>query len=334
MKLLGVEEYHVGWICALSLELAASKAMLDEEHEMIHDKDPDDPNAYALGRIGNHNVVLACLPAGVDGTNAAAVVATNLSRTFRSIKFGLLVGIGGGVPFLDNHIDIRLGDIVVSQPTATNGGVIQYDKGKGLTDHGFEIKGSLNSPPSVLLTAIQLLQADHMMKGSQIPFYLQELQQRYPKMVQAGYIYPGQEQDCLHCDECRIPHQSCNKCDGGLVIRVPRTSLDPEIHYGVIASGNQVVKDAVERNRIRALTSAKCIEMEAAGLMNSFPCLVVRGICDYADKYKNDKWHTYAAATAAAYAKTLLSYVSPTQTSHERSISTLFGESSITHFNN
>jgi nucleoside phosphorylase len=31
-----------------------------------------------------------------------------------------------------------------------------------------------------------------------------------------------------------------------------------------------------------------CIEMEAAGLMDWFPCLVIRGIYDYADLYKND----------------------------------------------
>lgn len=46
--------------------------------------------------------------------------------------------------------------------------------------------------------------------------------------------------------------------------------------------------------------------MEAAGLMDNFPCLVIRGICDYADSHKNKRWQPYAAATAAAYAKDLL----------------------------
>lgn len=49
--------------------------------------------------------------------------------------------------------------------------------------------------------------------------------------------------------------------------------------------------------------------MEAAGLMNHFPCLVIRGICDYADSHKNDRWQRYASATAAAYTKELLAYV-------------------------
>jgi nucleoside phosphorylase len=52
-----------------------------------------------------------------------------------------------------------------------------------------------------------------------------------------------------------------------------------------------------------------CFEMEAAGLMNSFPCLVIRGICDYADSHKNKQWQPHAAGTAAAYAKEVLSVI-------------------------
>ncbi|CAG7935662.1 unnamed protein product [Penicillium nalgiovense] len=46
--------------------------------------------------------------------------------------------------------------------------------------------------------------------------------------------------------------------------------------------------------------------MEAAGLMNDFPCLVIRGICDYADSHKNKEWQGYAAIAVAAYAKELV----------------------------
>jgi nucleoside phosphorylase len=98
------------------------------------------------------------------------------------------------------------------------------------------------------------------------------------------------------------------------------------IHYGVIASGNQVVKDAVVRDRLRNVFNALCVEMEAAGLMNEFPCLVIRGICDYADPHKNDAWHPYAAMTAAAYAKELLGYISPEQTRKECTIQEVEGK--------
>lgn len=51
--------------------------------------------------------------------------------------------------------------------------------------------------------------------------------------------------------------------------------------------------------------------MEAAGLMNDFPCLVIRGICDYADAHKHKRWQSYAAGMAAACALEILSVIPP-----------------------
>ena len=103
----------------------------------------------------------------------------------------------------------------------------------------------------------------------------------------------------------------CQVCDNGKIPRPP-DRRNPQIHYGTIASGNSLIKDAGERDRLGHEFGAKCVEMEAAGLMNEFPCIIVRGICDYADSHKNDVWQKYAAVTAAAFAKALLSTVSPT----------------------
>lgn len=113
------DAFTVGWICALDVELAPSIAMLDEEFPNLP-QILGDSNAYTLGRIGEHNIVLACLPAGTTGTNAAARAATNMMRSFPKIRFGLMVGIGGGAPGMpdnDPRNDIRLGDVVVSCPT-------------------------------------------------------------------------------------------------------------------------------------------------------------------------------------------------------------------------
>src|SRR5690606_20569016 len=88
-------------------------------------------------------------------------------------------------------------------------------------------------------------------------------------------------------------------------------ALPISIHYGLIASGNQVMKDAFIRDKLAKEKDILCFEMEAAGLMNHFPCLVIRGICDYSDSHKNKEWQGYAAMTAAAYAKDLLSLVAP-----------------------
>src|ERR1700735_2926609 len=109
-------DYTVGWICALETELAASQAMLDKEHpDLLHPE--NDTNTYTLGQIGQHNVVLACLPSGTTGISAAATAARDLLRSFPRVRFGLMVGVGGGAPSNpsdDPRQDIRLGDVIVS----------------------------------------------------------------------------------------------------------------------------------------------------------------------------------------------------------------------------
>lgn len=118
------DAYTVGWVCVLRSELNASRALLDEEHERLPLAEKDD-NSYLLGRMGEHDVVIAFPGSGTYGTNAAAQTATNLIRTFRNIRFGLMVGIGGGAPKRpdpnDPRNDIRLGDIVVSTPKGGHG---------------------------------------------------------------------------------------------------------------------------------------------------------------------------------------------------------------------
>jgi nucleoside phosphorylase len=130
--------------------------MLDEEHQELPPNN-NDSNIYTFGSIGTHNVVLACLPAGQTGTNSAAAVAIQMKTTFPAIRFGLMVGIGGGVP--RKEVDIRLGDVVVSQPGNGHGGVVQYDFGKSMPS-GFKRTGFLNAPPTVLLAAITKLRSN------------------------------------------------------------------------------------------------------------------------------------------------------------------------------
>ena len=96
-------DYTVGWICALPSEMAAARAMLDEHHNPLQ-QNWRDHNTYTLGRIGRHNVVLTCLPTGVIGALSAARVASQMLQIFKGIRFGLMVGIGGGVPSEKNDI--------------------------------------------------------------------------------------------------------------------------------------------------------------------------------------------------------------------------------------
>lgn len=166
---LSHDDYSVGWICALSKERTAATAMLDEEHDPLPVSNPNDHNAYTLGAIGKHAVVLACLPEGEIGTNSAANVVTQMANTFPSIKFGLMVGIGGGIP---PHV--RLGDIVVSKPVGEYPGVVQWDLGKATVD-SFVRTGSLDRPLKALLAALTALKTKHEMKGHQISQILEKL---------------------------------------------------------------------------------------------------------------------------------------------------------------
>ncbi|QMW45969.1 hypothetical protein G4B11_009424 [Aspergillus flavus] len=299
------EEYTIGWICALSLEMAAASAMLDEIHETLPTPS-NDYNNYTLGKIGSHNIVIACLPIGVYGTTSAATVATQMLATFPSIRFSLMVGIGGGVP--SSTADIRLGDVVVSKPNGRLGGVVQYDYGKTVANGIFEQTGALNKPPQALLTTVAKMQAEHMMRGDKIFKYLSQMVTAYPRMQ--NFTYPGQERDYLFRADYdhEGPNPTCKNCDPAQTVdRKVRMQSTPVVHYGTIASGNQVIKHGQTRDRIAQQQGILCFEMEAAGLMDNFPCLVIRGICDYADSHKNNDWQEYAAATAAAYAKEFIS---------------------------
>ncbi|KAF2395931.1 purine and uridine phosphorylase [Trichodelitschia bisporula] len=297
LRKLKHSEYTIGWICALPIELAAAREMLDEEHQDLPQSPPDD-NIYRLGRIGEHNTVIVGFPAGFTGSSQAARVASQMQTTFKSIRFGLMVGIGGGVP--SRRHDIRLGDVVVSQPSNGHGGIIQYDFGKTRPD-GFERTGFLNSPPTALLSAVASLKANrdlekkflrHLLKPTRPPWFAQNAGPDVLYCANYNHDRPGTDD----CRECKTEH---------VEQRQPREHFI--VHYGTIASGNQVMRDATTRDNVsKDLGGVLCFEMEAAGLMNHFPCLVVRGICDYADSHKNKNWQLFAAGLAAAYAKEVL----------------------------
>ena len=311
-------EYTVGWVCALPKEQTAATAMLDQRHAGLP-KPPNDPNTYTLGSLGKHNVVIACLPKGKVGINLAATVAAWMISTFPSIKFGLMVGIGGGIP-----PKVRLGDVVVSTPVGQFPGVVQWDFGKAKEGGNFERTGSLNHPPNSVLTGLTKLETEYELTGSKIPEYLEELKEKWPRLApkylrsnsledvlfKANYSHVSESTDCD-----AIPDNydgddeeaSCRSCDRTQVVK--RKPRDMRVHYGLIASGNQVIKDATFRDKLNKDLGGHvlCVEMEAAGLMDNFPCIVIRGICDYADSHKNKDWQEHAAAVAAAFAKELLS---------------------------
>ncbi|KAH2542215.1 hypothetical protein KXW97_003527 [Aspergillus fumigatus] len=300
-------DYTVGWVCALPKEQTAATAMLDQIHYDLP-KPSTDHNTYTLGSIGRHNIVIVCSPKGKYGTNSASAVATRMVGTFPSIKVGLMVGIGGGIP-----PKVRLGDVVVSTPVDQFPGVVQWDMGKAEEGGSFKRTGALNNPPSALLTALTKLETKHDMCGSKIPQYLDGMGKRWPRLV-AKYTRPDSLNDPLSSSD-----SSSNR---------PSQPREVRVHYGLIASGNQVIKEANFRDSLNESLGGNvlCVEMEAAGLMNDFPCVVIRGICDHADSQKNKDWQEYAAAIAAAYAKELLECVQASDVDGERPVKDILAE--------
>jgi nucleoside phosphorylase len=300
------QDYQIGIICALAFEKAAVEIMLDEEHPRLKRKEHDE-NDYTLGQIGDHNVAIACLPAGLAGNGAAAAVAKDMRRSF-PIEFGLMVGVGGGV--WSKRVDVRVGDVVVSHPEGTHGGVVQYDFGKMEQGGVFRRTGTLNKPPHVLLQALQSMKARHHRTGARLNESALKLLGMSPYMADT-FGYPGADQDQLF--QATFGHEggeTCDQCDiQKMVARPSRTDSAPRIHYGNIASGNQLMEDGVTRDELAQALGVICFEMEAAGLMDNFPCLVIRGICDYADSHRNKKWQLYAAVTAAALAGEILKFI-------------------------
>ncbi|KAB8263008.1 hypothetical protein BDV32DRAFT_136095 [Aspergillus pseudonomiae] len=330
-------EYTVGWICAIATEFVAAQAFLDEKHENPAYLSPQDKNDYILGRIANHNVVIAVLPVGEYGTSSAARVAETMLHSFPNVRIGLIVGIGGGAPSVDH--DIRLGDIVVSTPSNSHGGVFQYDYGKTIQGETFCPTGYLNQPPALLRAAVNGLQALYEIEGHHLEDDINQALERNPRL-RGKYSRPGAASDRLYKSHIVHPPNGKTNCtircgddSSALVLRDPRTDDqdNPMIHYGLIASANQLMKNAYVRDKLVLEKDVLCFEMEAAGLMNHFPCLVIRGICDYSDSHKNKAWQGYAAMAAAAYTKDLLHRISAQHVQEEQKITEILSTVKAIH---
>ncbi|CAI7658082.1 unnamed protein product [Penicillium palitans] len=312
LKCLSRDAYRVGWICPLEVEQIAAMEMLDEEHQPLP-QPSGDTNVYNLGSINNHNVVIAGLPRA--GNCSAATVVTQMRMTFPNLKYGLLVGIGGGVPTKTECGMIRLGHVVVSEPTGIHSGAVQYDHGKAKTGH-FERKGSLALPPTALLNAAREV-AVRRQRLDYDPIWMNIKRIQTSRRTLRRFTFPGASNDHLYPSGYTHGQQgiSCEEsgCEPRQRIERPTDEEGDSfivVHRGTIASGELVIKDAQMRDDLAQEHGVLCFEMEAAGALTDFPCMVIRGISDYCDSHKNDQWHGYAAAVAAAYARQLFFHMS------------------------
>ena len=331
-------DFEIAIICALQLEADAVEALFDRfwgDHGEMYGKAPGDPNAYTTGVIGLHNVVLAHMP-GI-GKGSAAGVASSFRYSFRGIKLALVVGICGGVPYGTDGEEILLGDVIVSS------GLIEYDFGRKFPDQ-FVRKDTLQDSPGRPNLEIRSLL--NKLKGNRSRMRLRDNTSQYLLKLQQilgveKAQYPGVDADklfeptyrhkhydfpaCTLCTKCEKREDevcetalvsSCSelKCNEDKL--VPRSRLSkaaetapaqkPMIHYGLIASGDIVMKSGEDRDAIATREEVIAFEMEGAGVWDNLPCVVIKGVCDYADSHKNKGWQNYAAAAAAACMKAFL----------------------------
>ena len=184
---------------------------------------------------------------------------------------------------------------------------MQWDLGKN-TAGQYIRQGSLDKPPRFVRSLVGKLKADPEMERSILPSHISTMFLQHSELRE-NYSRPKTEDLLFHWSHIHRPARgpACANCDTALTVKRPARP-DPSatrIFYGNIASGNSVMKNAQDRDRIAHPDDIIAYEMEAAGIMDC-RALVIRGVCDYADSHKNDEWHRFAAVAAAAYAKTLI----------------------------
>lgn len=312
LDIIPAEDITVAIFCALPFESVAVKYTLDREFDCRPKTIGPRKYVYSFGLIGEHKVVIA-RPIQMGNVKAAQCAAT-VSQQFPNVRFALLIGIGAGIPSFSegdlissgskgSRCDIRLGDVAVSIPRDGHPGVVEYDYGKYEADGKFLLKGSLNKPHPILISADGALEEDEIMDKSRMRKTLKRITKQ-PK-----YAKPESNNDLCKKDR-HITGNDCTECLNSTDKRAAQhvvQSAEPVVHRGLILSGSGVVKNPEDRLRLRrGHTDAICFEMEAAGIMDEIPCLVVRGISDFADTDKDDLWQYYAAAVAAAYGKAIL----------------------------
>ena len=219
---------------------------------------PNDNNDYTLGKVGKHNVVVAVLPEGEYGISSAASVARDMLHSFPNVRIVLMVGIGGGAP--SRKHDIRLGDIVVSTPCDGKGGVFQYNFGKMIQNQSFQSTGFLDQPPRVLRAAANGLKAQYESDGYRFKEAINNILKKKPRLMKR-YKRLDPSSDRLYLSAVTHSPNSESNCTvvcgddpSKLILRPERTEDEdnPAIHYGLIASANQLTKDALIRDTLVA----------------------------------------------------------------------------------
>ncbi|EXK77918.1 hypothetical protein FOQG_17384 [Fusarium oxysporum f. sp. raphani 54005] len=293
-----------------------------EEEEM--EELTKDYGAYRYGRMDSLHLVLAS--PSKKGRAAMTVMATFLRSRFRNLKLVILTGICGGIPSAVTGHDLLFGDVVVDPRRLDAGGQvagikIEQDSGGCSTTWARGLRSAIETDDCLGYFKARIMD------------FLKQLQQAAP----AKYKYPGAGKDRLYqhdyphfCEQCRMNQNlaccECRKlpCDElgcGNDHLVQRDRIDykrkleddgradeaqtPNVIPGPVVSTEDVLRDPDKRDNL-GTKGTVAIEMEADAVCEAFPCIVIKGVSDYADSHKNDAYQDYASATAASATMVML----------------------------
>ncbi|EJT68848.1 hypothetical protein, variant [Gaeumannomyces tritici R3-111a-1] len=325
--------FHLAIICALRIESDAVRLLFDDIYETKYGRETGDTNTYTTGRIGNHAVILLLLPG--MGMEASAVGARSLQSSYTNIKLALIVGVCGGLPQIRGR-DAFLGDVIVSKS------IVNHDFGRRYPDK-FVVRSTedtLGQTNNDIRGLLELLEGkdelDRLQKKARANLVTlqaaataadKEWGTSYSpptdatdRMFRADYEHSHHREDCDDCDAdpprfCeRASKLSCDEAGCKTGRCAPRQNrqqerpveLVPQVFMGRVACGNAIMKSGKHRDEVAKEHDVIAFEMEGAGAWKEVPCVVVKGICDYADSHKNKEWQNFAAATAASVAAAIL----------------------------
>lgn len=264
---IAASAYQIAWLCALPHnEKIAAILSLDERY--VDASPVTKEYSYCYGRIGKYNVVIACLSPGETGNIATAQMIGPLKEHFENIEIFVLVGIAGGIPRKPTNTyekHIRLGDVVVRQPSGSHSGVVNPTIGKH-GPRGFEMSSSMDKAHLALRQACGTLTSELLLT----PDLLEPLQK---KLVEKSLLSRPKAEDVLfsadyehqQCDDWENP---CRNCAGGRQVRSPDGgSGNFQCHFGSVISSHRmyIFRVVIIFNQ----NTSACLGCPCPGRMNS-----------------------------------------------------------------
>jgi nucleoside phosphorylase len=338
------DEFEIAIVCALKVEYNAVSLLVDEfwdgKRGSSYGKAPGDPNWYRTGRIGTANVVLVLL--SDMGKASSASSTTSLAMSYSGLKLMLLTGICGGVPRTRAVPELLVGDVVISSSVIQYDLGRRFPGQFAMKDDPTDILGrpqkNIRNLVSIVDTSLERRAVEE-----RTDHFLRQIQQEgaeyeYPRvdkdqLLKASFRHKHRgpstpKSSCLchqsdvACKESRgisCKKLGCLDTDQNLVPRErlktkeimesvgrPRDAQSPSIFVGPFGSGDTVLKSAEDRDEMAENYGILAFEMEGAGAWDVIPCVVIKGVCDYADSHKNKSWQAFASATAASAMRALL----------------------------